>query len=260
MQAIADIIEKREYRATYDRMKKAGRIKAPTIEHYKCSKCKDTGYITIIGNDGSFSKAPCKCLEQMRIESRLKKSGISPADYALYNFNTFKSDTAEHTAMKQLAMKYLNSHITGQGIGFFGNSGTGKTHICIAICQALTRQYGEEHYYFSYRSEIQRIKAVMYDDGGKYSQAIQHWTMVNNLYIDDLFKFAERDGKMQQQDLQIVFDIINTRYINHKATIFSSEKTVNDIKDIDEALGSRIFSMINPFGMACKDGNMRLVK
>lgn len=249
------------YVQTYERMKKAGKVKTAIDTQYSCERCKDTGYITVLDADGNFGKTPCKCLAKIQTETRLKKSGISPAEYAKYSFIKFRTDTREHANMKKIAERYLQNRIAGQGIGYFGASGTGKTHICIAICQALTCDYGEEHYYFSYRSEIQRIKAVMYSNAELYSQAIQHWTSVNNLYIDDLFKFATKDGRIQQQDLQIMFDIINTRYINHKATLFSSEYSLAYItNDIDEALGSRIFAMVDPYKMGCEDINGRFKK
>ncbi|WP_196595422.1 ATP-binding protein [Pectinatus frisingensis] len=249
------------YLETYNRLKMAGKIKKSTSTmQYKCPECHDTGYITTISG-GEYYQVPCKCLEKIRVESRLKKSGISPGEYAKYSFLTFRTDTTEHADMKRLAVNYLQTRNIGQGIGYFGASGTGKTHICIAICQAMTCDFGEEHYYFSYRSEIQRIKAVMYSNAELYSQAIQHWISVNNLYIDDLFKFAMKDGKIQQQDLQIMFDIINTRYINHKATLFSSEYALSYItNNIDEALGSRIFAMVDPYKMGCEDINGRFKK
>lgn len=248
------------YRAAYERLKQGGNIKTVNDNKYKCSKCHDTGYYTVV-KDGVAYQTPCKCMEQIRINSRLKKSGINPDEYAKYSFNKFLSDTPEHAKMKHLALEYLKSRKPGQGIGYFGDSGTGKTHICIAICQALTRNLGQEHYYFSYRSEIQRIKSVMYSNAEAYANAIHHWTTVNNLYIDDMFKFAMRDGKMQQQDLQIMFDIINNRYINHKSTLFSTELSLNYItNEVDEALGSRIFAMVNNYMMGCKGINNRLRK
>ncbi|MDQ0204089.1 DnaA ATPase domain-containing protein [Pectinatus haikarae] len=249
------------YVQTYERMKRAGKVKTAVDTQYTCEKCEDTGYVTVLDADGNFSKAPCKCLAKIQTEARLRKSGISLAEYAKYSFAKFKTDTREHASMKKIAERYIQDRAAGQGIGFFGASGTGKTHICIAICQALTCDYSEEHYYFSYRSEIQKIKAVMYSNAELYSQAIQHWTGVNNLYIDDLFKFAMKDGKIQQQDLQIMFDIINTRYINHKTTLFSSEYSLSYItNNIDEALGSRIKSMLGDYGLKCIGANARLEK
>ena len=248
------------YLQAYKRLKQSGKIKATSTEQYKCSKCKDTGWITVIATDGAFYKKPCKCLAQMKIEARLKKSGILPEDYARFSLSTFDTDTEEHVDMKRLAIKYLQSRKPSQGIVYTGNSGTGKTHICIAICQELTRKYGQEHYYFNYCSEMQKMKALVFDDV-QYSQMIQRWASVDNLYIDDLFKLAKgRDGNIQQSDLRIMFEIINARYLNRKATIFSTEMTIREITDIDEALGSRIKSIVGDYGMACHGANMRLVK
>ena len=64
---------------------------------------------------------------------------------------------------------------------------------------------------------------------------------------------------VDREELRIIFDIINSRYLNHLTTIFSSEYSVNDITIIDEALGSRIYEMINPYGLFVQGSNQRLV-
>ena len=89
------------------------------------------------------------------------------------------------------------------------------------------------------------------------------WKTCQNLFIDDLFKLA---GKVQnghlvdvdREELRIIFDIINARYLNHLTTIFSSEYSVNDITVVDEALGSRIFEMVSPYGLLISGKNQRL--
>lgn len=58
------------------------------------------------------------------------------------------------------------------------------------------------------------------------------------LYIDDLFKGAERPT---QGDLNIAFELLNHRYNNENLyTIISTEKLLDDLIRIDEAIGSRI--------------------
>ena len=61
------------------------------------------------------------------------------------------------------------------------------------------------------------------------------------LYIDDMYK----TGKGQQPtvgDVNLAFEIINARYNDTgKVTIISSERTVEEMLDIDEAVGSRIY-------------------
>lgn len=60
------------------------------------------------------------------------------------------------------------------------------------------------------------------------------------LFIDDFFK----DDNPTKADIQNAFEIINARYTNNKTiTLISSERTVDELKQIDEAIASRIFEM-----------------
>ena len=62
------------------------------------------------------------------------------------------------------------------------------------------------------------------------------------MYIDDLFK-TKQGASVTAADINIAFEILNYRYINDMLTIISSEKTLREILDIDEAVGSRIYEM-----------------
>ena len=66
------------------------------------------------------------------------------------------------------------------------------------------------------------------------------------LYIDDLFKIGKgQDGRKQRPtsaDVNLAFEILNYRYNKPTCiTIISSELYAEDILDIDEAIGSRIY-------------------
>lgn len=52
-----------------------------------------------------------------------------------------------------------------------------------------------------------------------------------------------RSGKTTESDINIVFEIINHRYLNSKPIIISSELTQEKLLDFDEAIGSRIIEM-----------------
>ena len=51
------------------------------------------------------------------------------------------------------------------------------------------------------------------------------------------------NGKTTESDINIMFEIINYRYLNSKAIIISSELTQDRLLDFDEAVGSRIIEM-----------------
>ena len=67
------------------------------------------------------------------------------------------------------------------------------------------------------------------------------------LYIDDLFKTGYAQDP-SAADVGIAFDIFNHRYINDMITIISSERGIEDINDIDAAIGGRIYEKTEPNG------------
>lgn len=234
-------------------------LKGVTVEKTapsQCPKCDGSGYIKTFHNGiGHIETCPI-CAARRANEARLKQSGISASDYERYTLESFKADTDDARRMKAAAEYYLEHASENQSIGFFGKPGTGKTHICIAICQALKRP----HYYWQYRAEIQKIKNAAYRLPLEYDNLIKWAASANLLYIDDLFKGAVINGGLAGQDEQIMFDVINRRYINKLPTIFSSELSLKKIMTMDEAVGSRIAEMTGIYAITCGGVNRRVVK
>ena len=91
-----------------------------------------------------------------------------------------------------------------------------------------------------WRNEASRLKANVNES--VYGDMIKNLTEIPVLYIDDFFK-----GGVTQGDINLAFELINDRYNSRKATIISSEKTINDLLNIDEAIGSRIVERSGEF-------------
>lgn len=220
---------------------------------YTCNRCKDRGFIAVKENGSTFAMLCPDCTARADQKRWMKRSGITENDYRRYTFDTFTTDTEESQRMKEIALRFL-ANKDARGMGVFGRPGTGKTHLCIATCQAL----GKEHYYWQYRNEIQKIKSAMYKDLNSYLDMIDIPKTKPYLYIDDLFKGALVGNDIAQQDKQIMFDIINERYVRNLPTIISSEYSLNQITKSDEAIGSRIFEMLNPYIIKVTGVNRRL--
>ena len=60
----------------------------------------------------------------------------------------------------------------------------------------------------------------------------------NRFLIDDFLK-----GKLSESDVNIMYEIINYRYMNRLPIIISTEKSLDELLDFDEAVGSRIIEM-----------------
>ena len=79
-------------------------------------------------------------------------------------------------------------------------------------------------------------------DSEYYKKFISKFQNCDILLIDDLFK-----GKVNDSDVNIMFEIINYRYINNLPMIINSEFLIDRLLYFDEALGSRIYEMCRDY-------------
>ena len=114
---------------------------------------------------------------------------------------------------------------------------------------------GKQVVYMMWRDDIAKIKglAAYYPD--ERQQMIDHFKTADVLYIDDLFKTGRNvDGsepKPTAADINAAFESINYRYNNPALlTIISSELNEDELLDIDEAVGGRIFERSKSFSIA----------
>lgn len=128
---------------------------------------------------------------------------------------------------------------------FLGQVGSGKTHLSLAIANKLMDDCVGV-VYMSYRDVIMRFKQnVMNED--EYVKLMNRYKKAKVLLIDDLFK-----GSVTKSDVNIVFEIVNFRYFNNLPVIVSCEKCVEELLDIDEAIGSRLIEMSKDYLMQMK--------
>ena len=143
-----------------------------------------------------------------------------------------------------------------------GNSG--KTHLCTAICREFLLS-GKKVIYMLWRDEVVRLKAIV-NDADEYRELIDKYKTADVLYIDDMFKTGKApDGsnlKITGGDVNVAFEIINYRYNNPSLlTIISSELSEDDLLEIDEATGGRIYERSKAFTIGkSRDRNYRIKK
>lgn len=199
---------------------------------YDCKICKNKGYIAQDRN-GEIIYKECECVKIRNIQKIIKFSGLE-AVIDKYNFDKY---IAVEPWQKQILEK-ANNYLKSDDWFFFGGQvGSGKTHICTAIVYEKIKS-GEKVVYIAWRDTSVNLKSHINDD--IYAREIKKIKEASVLYIDDFFK-SERGGSPTNSDINIAFEILNYRYNNSLPTIISSEKTINEIINIDEATGSRIF-------------------
>ena len=205
------------------------------LEGYNCQKCKNRGDFLCVDEQGMEYFKECKCMEIRKNIEKLEKSGLKDLSNR-YTFENFDTDSEWQKKLKECAIGYAENP---QGWFFIGGQvGCGKTHLCTAIVTNLIKK-GKTARYMLWRDVIVPLKACVNDEEA-YVKGINLLKTVDILYIDDFFKMP--NSSPTSADINIAYEIINYRYNNSNLiTIISSEKTVEDIIDIDGAIGSRIF-------------------
>lgn len=207
-----------------------------SLTGYDCPKCKNKGVI-YYAKDGYEFFRDCECMEARRSLRRIERSGLKDA----LKKCTFESFVTENDFQKEMMFKAGSfiKHFKESWFFIGGQVGCGKTHICTAIVRKFLVGEGRNTRYLQWRDEIPKIKAKANSD--EYEELLKPWKTVDVLYIDDLFK-TEQGKNPTTADVNIAFEILNYRYRNSQLiTIISSERTIQEIVGIDEAVGSRIF-------------------
>lgn len=213
---------------------------------YDCPICRNKGLIFFETSDGYTTSRECSCMELRRAQDRIRASGLQ-SSMESYRFENFQTKTQWQKQFKSAAQQFVNE--TGDSWFYAGGQpGAGKTHICTAIAGAFLEQ-GKAVRYMLWRETSAKLKACVNDP--EYEQLLRPFKDTDVLYIDDLFKSGKGEGGKRKPptagDINLAFDLINFRYINHLTTILSTELTIEELMEADEAIGSRVYQQSKGF-------------
>jgi len=226
----------------------AGTGNLNAIDGYDCPKCLNRGDFTEVERleDGMphMYLRRCECQIARASIRRMKASGLSEL-IGRYTMAAYRTDEPWQQTIKDKAQAFAREE-SPMWWYIGGAVGSGKTHICTAICRMFLGQ-NRTVFYSLWTDEITRLKAIRYDDADEYARTMERLKCCEVLYLDDLFKRTPGKygdgGTPSDADVTILYDILNYRYINRKRTLISSERYLDEITDIDEGIGSRIVEM-----------------
>ena len=248
-----------------------------------CSVCgeKLVKNAEVMGVHYSF-RVMCKCklkqieeekLNQERIEKmqrveKLKKFSLLGERYKNTTFESSQTgyNSSFDKAFKR-CRKYCEIHeITiknGYGIYLFGDKGTGKTHLTACMANDLMSKCVPV--LFTNLFEISKaVKSTFGRETVQTEQAlIDKFSNIDVLFFDDLGTeiFTKNSNDTWLQGL--LFDLINKRYNCKKATIFSSNYSLNDLinkRGIAEKTVDRISEMTSGAVMKIEGTSLRNIQ
>lgn len=210
------------------------------LERMKCSKCNDT---TFIPTETGFKR--CECYKIEFTKKQWARFGIDPDSFR--TISEYHTDNKLRVEAKRKSIDYCKEF---KNLGnefnmcFMGQSGSGKTHLSIAIGGYLLKK-GDctDICYMPYVEVMKTLKSLATEEH-LYKNEVEKYLTAELLIIDDLFKDKTKNGKLigelKETDIKHIYPIINHRYINNLPTIFSTECLPLMLFELDEALGGRI--------------------
>ncbi len=210
-------------------------IKAGREGKCYCQKCGDTKFlphITLEADRYYFGVEICKCINADVVKQSFLSSGLAN-EAENKTFATYIADNEFTQTIKNRAKDYLDYIKANKTPWFYigGQTGAGKSHICIAIAN----RFIQNNYKLIYMRWVDVIRQIKSDLGN--NDYIKKVKEIQVLYIDDMFK-----GSVSEYDITLAFEIINFRDSNGLITIISSEMLPEALQRIDSALYYRILA------------------
>ena len=215
-----------------------------SLKYFDCPKCKNKGYIQVVRYDDFYDDyieimKECECTPKRKLMYKAQRSGLG--DYLSKRFSDYIAEADWQKNIKAKAIEYCKSE-NKYWFVTLGQSGAGKTLISSIIANYLLLKQEKTVLYITWTDFISKLKRdMMGDNSNDVSKYLDEIKNVEVLYIDELLK------KYNETDLKYIIEIINYRYTNDLKTIISSERTIDELLDIDEATFGRVIEKADRF-------------
>lgn len=239
--------------------------------HAYCKTCHERkdGEVKSLMDMKFIFKNNCKC-DRERFEKqkqrekeqeieRLKRSCFISMSQWAYTFDNYKGEKDKsYIIAKNYVKEYEQMKKENIGLLFCGTVGSGKTYLACCIANALIEEYMIMVKIRNFAQIINDLQKSGFDlDKNEYIESL---TNVSVLILDDLG--IERDTSYAKEQ---VYNIVNSRYLKQKPTIFTTNLPYEKIQNSDdgveyERIYSRIIEMCIPVKVMGEDFRKRLQK
>lgn len=193
-----------------------------------CPDCAGTGWIRV-EDGGAGTARRCPCGRDLLGPRLLAAAGIPPK-YESCTFESFATDLAgdpKNTLMRarticsQYARDFRPGDAEGQaprGLLLIGPPGVGKTHLAVATLRDLILTFGVHGRFIDFTSFISRIQST-FDPSSEDSKH----DVIDPVLAAEVLVFDELGAQKPTPFVQdILYLVLNTRYSQRRATIFTT--------------------------------------
>lgn len=271
MQSLSEAMQTDRFKQIMEEMKRKSQQTSTndsetTQAQYDCPKCKDEGGFIIRRKAGEVilnfkgeevelqhdtdQWVECECSKIRKI-NRLMKSSEITEEFQKMGFGNFSTENRPQVVhdMKAVCLKFYESFneirsSRKNSVLLIGQPGSGKTHLLMAVSNNLIQKRVVPVMYFPYKDGMNEIAE---NNFGRKSEIMHRMKEIDVLFIDDLFKPIGGKIDVKQWQAEIIFEVVNYRYLNNKPLLVSSELSLSELIYVDEATASRIFEMAEDY-------------
>jgi len=204
-----------------------------------CPECGGSGWV-IEERDGVEVARPCACAERARRERLLKAAGI-PARYrhcTLDNFEIWNPSDPTLKRSRRIVREFVDLYPdVDKGLLIMGRVGTGKTHLAVAALKEIIESRGVPGRFADFTSLVLEIQ-MTFGGSGSSRDILEPLIETELLVLDELGA-----GKVTPWVMDLLYYLVNTRYLEGKTTIFTTNFTDTPPPG-QEALADRVSARI----------------
>jgi DNA replication protein DnaC len=202
-----------------------------------CNRCNGSGWVPLPGD--TLRVEPCGCQGDLRRKQRLSTANI-PKRYEHCSLDNFRDAQPVLRNAKRRVQEFIDlwpNIPEGKGLLLMGGCGAGKTHLAVAALLEIVNSGKPGRVLFAnFQDLIQEIQAS-FDSNEVPSKG----EILRPLLEADLLVLDELGSQKPTQFVQdILYYVINTRYNEERATIFTTNYLDHPADAKQEKLEERI--------------------